>query len=206
MSREDPPGGRRGRPARRRATRRRLLRAGGLAGVALLSGCTGDVGDELPPNDKRPVSGYVPELPVTQRSSILAERIRVGADAGVESEADLEGAFEEHSLEIESVDTERDVLTVEYVTTERYVQGALHDVGVLAGAYASIVDAGVDTVAMDVTILDDAPESYGAAEVDTAWALGYNDGTLTAEEYGELVGTTVETKRDSPDVAVEPSE
>lgn len=206
MSREDSPGDGGGRRARRLATRRRLLRAGGLAGVALLSGCTADVGDEFPPNDKRPVSGYVPELPVTQRSSILAERIRVGVDAGVESEADLDGAFEEHSLEIESVDTERDVLTVEYVTTERYAQGTLHDVGLLAGAYASIVEAGTDTVAMDVTILDDAPESYGAAEIDTAWALAYNDGTLTAEEYGELVGTTVETKRESPDVAVEPSE
>lgn len=206
MSREDPQDDGGGRPARRRATRRRFLRAGGLAGVALLSGCTADVGDELPPNDKRPVSGYVPELPVTQRSAILAERIRTGADLGTESEADLDGAFEEYSLEIESVETERDVLTVEYVTTERDVQGTLHDVGLLAGAYASIVEAGVDTVAMDVTILDDAPESYGAAEVETAWALEYTDGELTAEEYGELVGTTVETKRDSPDVAVEPSE
>lgn len=174
--------------------------------MALLSGCTADVGDELPPNDKRPVSRYVPELPVTQRTSILAERIRIGAEAGVDSEEALAGAFEEHSLEIESVATERDVLTVEYVTTERYAQGALHDVGLLAGAYASLVEAGVDTVAMDLTILDDAPASFGAAEVDTAWAQGFNDEDLTAEEYGELVETTVETKRDSPNVAVEPSE
>lgn len=174
--------------------------------MTLLSGCTAEVGDELPPNDKRPVSGYLPALPVTQQSSILAERIRTGADAGIETEEDLAGAFGAYSLEIESVARERDVLTVEYITTERYAEGALHDVGLVAGAYASLVEAGFDGVAMDVTILDDAPASFGAAEVDTAWADGFVAGELTAEEYGELVTTTIETKRDSPDVAVEPSE
>lgn len=172
----------------------------------LLSGCTTEVGDELPPNSKYPVSRYVPELPVTQRSSIVAERIKTAAEMGFESESELEGAFEEYSLQIESIDRERDVLTVEYVTTEQYAQGALHDVGLVAGAYASLVDAGIDTVAVDVTILDDAPASFGAAAVETGWAVRFNAGELTAEEYGELVGTTIETKRDEPDVAVEPSE
>lgn len=172
----------------------------------MLSGCTSDVGDELPPNSKRPVSEYVPELPVTQRTSVMAERIRTTADAGIETPEDLEGALDEYSLDIEAVGRERDVLTLEYVTTERHRQGAAHDVGLVAGAYASLVDAGIDTVAMDVTILDDAPASFGAAAIDTAWAERFNAGELTAGEYGELVGTTIETKRDSPDVAVEPSE
>lgn len=200
----DPPGA--GPSTRLTSTRRRFLRAGSLTCGALLAGCTADVGEELPPNRKRTTSEYAPELPVVERTSILAERIRQGADAEVETLDDMAAILEEYALDVEDVARERDVVTLEYVATERYREGTLHHVGLVAGAYASLVAAGVDAVAVDVTILDDAPATFGAAAVETRWAERFNDGTLSAKEYGELVADTIESKRDDPDVDVEPSE
>ena len=189
----------------RSRTRRGLLRAAGTAGAFLLAGCTEDVGEELPPNREWPVSEHVPELPVEERSATMAARIEAGAAADVEEPEAIPDALPD-GIEVESVEEERDVLHVEYLSSDRYGTGDLHHVASLAGAYAALVEADYDGVAMSVSILDDAPESYGHATVETAWAEEYNADELTAKEYGEHVAGTIETGRDSPDVGVSPGE
>lgn len=187
-------------------SRRRVL--SGLAGAcaALLAGCTEDVGEELPPNIAYPVSRYRPELPVEERLAVMAERVEAAADADVEDLETFAAALEGYALELHSVEQRRDVLVVEYENLDPYGEGNVHDVGLIAGAYAAFVEGGFDGAAAEVTILDAAPATYGVAEVETRWATGYNDGQLTAEEYAELVAGTVESKRHEPDVEVDPGE
>lgn len=187
-------------------TRRGLLRVAGIAGASLLAGCTEDVGEEFPPNHEWPVSGYLPDLPVEERSALVAEHVERTASADIRRAEDLYEGFDDYDLEIESVERDRDVLNVEYTSTEQRSRGDLHCVAALAGAYAALVDAGYDAAALSISILDSAPSSYGVATVETEWAERYNAGELSAPEYGERVTGTIESKRHSPDVGVSPDE
>lgn len=193
-----------GGPTRSRS-RRDLLRGAGVAGTFLLAGCTEDVGEEFPPNHEWPVSEYLPELPVEERMATMAEQIEETSGSDVEAPEELPDAVSD-GFSVESVEEERDVLHVEYASSDRYRMGDLYHVGTLAGAYAALVEADYDAVAMSVSILDDAPESYGHATVETPWAEEYNAGELTAKEYAEHVAGTIETMRHSPDVGVSPNE
>lgn len=187
-------------------TRRRFLQASAVAATVGLAGCVEEMGTEFPPNEKWPVSERVPDLPVRERADVLEERIPELASAEIGDPEELASTLEEYDLVVESVERERDVLTIEYVNTDRHDEGNLHDVALIAGGYAALVDAGYDAAALGATILDDAPSSYGSATVETPWATGYNDGELTAAEYGELVVGTIESQRYDPAVDVEPEE
>lgn len=190
---------------KRSRTRRGVLRAAGAAGAFLLAGCTQDVGKEFPPNRKWPVSEYKPELPVEERTATMAHRIEATADADVADPEDLGPALPD-GIEVESVERDRDVLHVEYASDDRYATGVLPHVASLAGAYAALVDAGYDTVAMSITVLDDAPSTYGHATVETTWAEAYVVREETAKEYAEHVAGTVETTREPPEIDVSPGE
>ncbi|MFC4437337.1 MULTISPECIES: hypothetical protein [Natrialbaceae] len=192
--------------ASRSLRRRRLLQLGGLGGLLLLSGCTEDVGEELPPNTEWPVAELKPELPVAERTEVLEERIQAMADAEITDEDEFAEAFDEYAFEIESVEREQEVLTVEYVSTERYAEGTLHDVAPIAGAFAALLESDYDALALSITTLDGAPAAYGSAYVEAEWAEAYNEGELTAKEYGELVEGTVESERQPPEVETEPDE
>ncbi|ELZ14821.1 hypothetical protein C478_06321 [Natrinema thermotolerans DSM 11552] len=190
----------------RTRTRRRFLRAGTVAATAALAGCIEEMGTEFPTNEKWPISEYVPSLPVAERSAILEERIPELAGADITDPEGLAATLEEYDVAVESIERERDVLTLEYVNTDRHDEGNVHDVALLAGGYAALIDAGYDTVALGATILDDAPASYGSATVETTYAEEYNAGELTAAEYGELVVSTIESQRYEPGVDVSPDE
>ena len=189
-----------------RTTRRRLLQAGAIAATVGLAGCIEEMGREFPENEEWPVAELVPELPVRERTEIVEERISELATADIADPDDLVSTLDEYDLAVEKVERVRDVLTVEYVNTDRYDEGNLHDVGLLAGGYAALVDNGYDAAAFGVTILDDAPASFGSAEIETPWAEAYNAGELTAAEYGELVAGTIESQRYDPEVEVNPEE
>lgn len=184
--------------------RRRLLQLGGLGGMLLLSGCTEDVGEELPPNREWPVAELKPKLPVEEQSEVLEERIEAMADAEITDEDEFAGAFDDYALEVESVEREREILTIEYVNAEPYAEGNLHDIGPIAGAFAALLESGYDAIALGITVLDAAPASFGSASIDAEWAEEYNNGELTAKEYGELVAGTVESKRHPPEVGISP--
>ncbi|WP_306057708.1 hypothetical protein [Natronococcus wangiae] len=192
--------------ASRSPNRRRLLQLASLGGVSLLSGCTEDVGEELPPNREWPVAELKPKLPVEEQTEVLEERIEAMADAEIADEDEFAAAFDEYAFEIESVEREREVLTVEYVSTERYAEGTLHDVAPIAGAFAALLESGYDVLALGITALDGAPAAYGSASVEAEWTEAYNEGGLTAKEYGELVAGTIESERQPPEVETEPDE
>ncbi|WP_265111338.1 hypothetical protein [Halosolutus halophilus] len=189
-----------------RTTRWRFLRAGGVAALAATAGCIEEMGTEFPKNRTWPTAEYVPALPVEERSAVLEESIPELASADVVDPDGFASTLDEYDLVVESIERERDVLTIEYVEGNRYREGTLHDVALIAGGYAALVDAGYDAVALGATILDDAPASYGSVTVETPWAERYNDGELTAAEYGELVVTTIESQRYESRVDVSPDE
>lgn len=188
------------------STRRRFLQAGAVAALTAAAGCIEEMGTEFPKNKKWPVSEYVPALPVAERSAVLERRISELSDTDITDPDELASTLEEYELAVDSVERERDVLTIEYVNTDRYDEGNVHDVALIAGGYAALVDAGYDTTVLGATILDDAPASYGSATVETSWALEYTAGGLTAAEYGELVVGTIESQRYEPTVDVSPDE
>ncbi|MFB1062853.1 hypothetical protein [Natrinema sp. H-ect4] len=188
------------------STRRRFLQGGTVVAAVGLAGCIEEMGTEFPKNTEWPVSEYVPDLPVEERSAILVERITELADADISDPGGLASTLEEYEMTVESVERDRDVLTLEYVNTDRDDEGNIHDVALLAGGYAALIDAGYDAVALGATILDDAPASYGSATVETVRAAEYNTGELTAAEYGELVVSTIESQRYEPEVGVSPEE
>ena len=187
-------------------TRRRLLQLSGVAGLFLLSGCTEDVGEEFPENTKWPTAELKPELPVTERTDVLEERIEELSEEEITDEDEFAAAFDDYALEVESVEYEQEVLSIEYVNTKLYSEGNLHDIAPIAGAFASLVDSGYDVVGLGITVLDAAPASFGSASIEAEWAEAYNAGEFSAKEYGELVATTVESKRHPPEVGVSPRE
>ncbi|MFC4543655.1 hypothetical protein ACFO5R_17145 [Halosolutus amylolyticus] len=187
-------------------TRRRFLRASGVAALAATAGCIEEMGTEFPKNRTWPTAEYVPSLPVEERSSVLEERIPDLASAEITDPDGLASTLGEYDIAVESIERERDVLALEYVNADHYREGDLHDVALIAGGYAALVDAGYDAVALGATILDDAPASYGSVTVETSWAEQYNEGELTAAEYGELVVKTIESQRSEPAVGVSPEE
>ena len=189
-------------------TRRRLLRRGGVGLTAALglAGCTEEIGEEFPPTEKEPVSEHVPELPVTERTEVLEEGISAFEGVEIADTDALEEELERYGVAIESVEKELEVLTLEYVEQDRREAGILDNVGPIAGAYASLLEAGYDAEALEITILDPDSTTFGAAEIETPIVERYNRDELTAKEYGELVAETIETRRLSPDVEPKPNE
>ncbi|WP_339103756.1 hypothetical protein [Haloterrigena salinisoli] len=189
-----------------RTSRRRLLGASAVAATVGLAGCIEEMGSEFPQNTEWPVSELVPDLPVRERIEIVEERIHELAGKDIAGPDELVAVLEEYDLAVESIERDRDVLALEYVNTDRTDEGDLHDVGLLAGGYAALIGGGYEAAALGATILDDAPASYGSATVETQWAVEYNQGGLTAAEYGEYVAGTIESQRYEPEVGVDPEE
>jgi hypothetical protein len=187
-------------------SRRSVLRRGAiaLAGVGSLAGCVDESGEELPPNAKTPVTEYVPALPVRERLDVLEEGIVALSDEEIATLEELASALEDHGVAIERVAEELEVVTVEFVSSRRVDAGKLHDVGPIAGAFAALIRSGFETTALEITILDRASTSFGAATAESAWAERYVAGELTAKEYGELVADTIESQRHPPDVGATP--
>lgn len=184
--------------------RRRLLGIAGTIASAALAGCTEDVGEEFPPNTETPVSSFVPDLPVTKRTDVVADGIEGTADEEIANEDDLAAALEEYPLEIHAIERTADVLSVEYVSGGLYEEGVLQDVGPVAGAYAALVGAGDDSTLLEVTILDTAPDSFGSAEIEAAWAERFDQGTYSTIEYAELVVSAIESHRHPPEIDASP--
>lgn len=187
-------------------SRRGFLRAGSVAGLALLAGCTEDVGSELPPNAKWPTSELVPSLPFETRGKRLEDRIESAAAEDVEGVETFTDVVADRVPSLESIEETRDVLEVEYVTDVRRLAGTGDDVASIAGAYAALVETGYDAYALGATILEAASDPVGSAVVYTDWAKQYNSGALATGEYAELVSTTIESTRNPPTIEVEPDE
>lgn len=190
----------------RSATRRRILVRGGLslAGVASLSGCIEEIGEEFPPNTKTPASELTPELPVTEKTDVMEDGITALDGEEIDDPEAFRSVIEEYGIEVEHVEEEVGALTIEFISSRRVEEGKLHGIGPIAGAYAALIDSGYEAEFLEITILDPESSSFGAAEIDTELTRRYNAGELTVKEYGELVAGTIESKRHPPDVGATP--
>lgn len=187
-------------------TRRRVLVRGGLclAGVASLTGCVEEIGEEFPPNTETPVSELTPELPVTEKTDVLEEGITALDGEEIDDPSAFVAAIEEYGIEVEGAEEEFSALTIEFISSRQVDAGKLHGIAPIAGAYAALVNSGYESEFLEITILDPDSSSFGAAEIDTELAEQYNVGELTAKEYGELVAGTIESGRHPPDVGATP--
>lgn len=190
----------------RTISRRGMLARGvGALGIAAgLSGCTQEIGEQFPPGREWPTGEYAPDVPVTKRSDVVESGIEAFEGRDIGDEEEFEDAIDEYGIDVESVEREQRVLTVEYVATDLERGGGLHDVGPIAGAYAALIETDYEAEFLEMTILDDESTSVGAAEVETSWAIEYNRGAYTTTEYGELVAGTVKSQRYPTEVGATP--
>lgn len=179
-----------------------VLRAGAFAGgLAALSGCTDTTLEESesqpPPLEERFDAAAV-DLPVSTESDIAAEGIERAAGADVESVEAFEAYLREQEVAVESVEPKKEegeaLLSVEYVHGDAVERGLLYDLGIVAGGYAALVDAGVDAEKLKATLLDPGGRKFGEYEIPTDYAERYNAGEITAEEYARLASKKLTSK------------
>lgn len=192
----------------RATSRRTVLRRGGAALVSTfaLAGCTEDVGEDLPPNERWPTAELVPELPVHEQTDVLRAGIEELSGAEIGDVDEFVAALEERTLEFEAVEEVAERLSLEYVETDPGRRGTLEVVAPVAGAYAALVDAGFETRALELVLFETDGSTIGVVEIATEWAIEFNEGALSAGEYGELVAGTIESKRKPPEPDVAPDE
>ena len=192
--------------------RRTLLYRSGLSAVALvaLSGCTEETLEEA--ETKPPfvdIDEEELELPIEQQADVVEEGVLRADGAAIEEPADVESFLAEQGLPVEDVsetekliterlEVEREdvdrveesahgeglVLELEFVQPDRLETGFLYSVGLVAGGYAALIEAGFDGELLEATVLDSAGESFGSFHVLTAWAEEYNEGQISARVYG----------------------
>ncbi len=199
MTRSRPP------DRSRRLSQRVMLRWGAVLGLSALAGCTKEIGQEFPPNEKIPLSGQLPDLPVEERTAVLEAGITALADADIATEEEFVTALEAEGIAVESLETIHDVLTLEYSTRQSPNEGVLHELGLIAGAYAALVETRYHTTVLEVTIANERSSTYGVAEIAAEDAERYNASEYSAMEYGELVASSIMSKRDPPAVETVPS-
>lgn len=187
-------------PDRSRLSRRTALRWCAIGSLSSLAGCTADVGAEFPPNEKVPLARYLPDVPVEKRTDVLGAKIAALAAEDIADEEDFESALEAADIAVESLKTTYGILQLEFLARAPRDEGLLGEIGSIVGGYAALIDAGHDTTTLKMTIRDRESSTYGAAEATAKDAKRYNVGDLSAKEYGELVASSIESKRDSPDV------
>lgn len=178
------------------------LRGGALVGsIVSLSGCTDSTLQEAksqpPPVAERFDEGLLGG-PVTTRYDVAAEGIERadGADAGTTK------AFEEYlkaqDIAVESVEEKEEhgtpVLSVEYAPAGPSEEGLMRSLGVVAGGYAALVDAGLDAEKLKASLLDPDGRVYGEYEIPTDYAERYNAGEITAKEYGRLASKKITSR------------
>lgn len=181
--------------------RRELLgRAGVAVGtVASLSGCTSR---SLQESEREPplADGLGEEeidLPVSQRLGIAEAGIERAAETQIGDIDAFEAYLDEAGLDVEHleeavVDGER-LLSLSYVVEETFDQGSLHHLGIVAGGYAALVEAGHHGEKLEAHLLDADVSEFGEYEIRRHWAAAYNDGERTAREYADEITVTLGT-------------
>lgn len=185
--------------------RRHFLRRGATvaaASVTALGGCTErrlkDAESQPPPVEDRVREEEI-DLPVRQKFETIEEAILLAADAEVDDVDAFETYLEDGGLAIEKleegVEKGEPFLSLEFVVEEHVERGQLADLGVVAGGYAALVEAGHDSEKLDIGLLDSDLRKFGESEIGRTWAEEYNEGTITAAKYGQLVARETESSR-----------
>lgn len=178
--------------------RRDAIRAGAaVAGLAALAGCTEyrlqEAGREPPPFE--PISEEEFDLPVTQRLAIAEEGIERTAAAEIHDSDEFAAHLEEREIHVEKLEETvakgTKLLELEYVVEETVEEGLMHHLGVVAGGYAALIEAGHESTKLEAHLLDPDGEEYGEYEIRLRWAEKYNEGEYTARKYADEIAVTV---------------
>jgi hypothetical protein len=106
-----------------------------------------------------------------------------------ESEVEVvdEGDVEERLVEAPIVE-------LEYVLEEQTEEGAVQSLGIVAGGYAALLEAGHEAKLLEAIVLNPEEDPFGSYEIKAAWAEEHNAGEISAAEYGDKILTTVGTE------------
>ncbi|MFC6905617.1 hypothetical protein [Halalkalicoccus tibetensis] len=182
-----------------------------------------DAEAEPPFIEDSPLSPEEADLPVDRTHAIIVEGIEAAdaeiedvksferylVDQGLlveevlETESIIEAPLEEVDEEpeeevidegdVEEGPVEVPIVELEYVIEEQVEEGTVQTIGIVAGAYAALLEASHDSELLEANILDPADVPFGSYEIEGTWAEEYTTGEISAAEYGDKVLTTVET-------------
>lgn len=182
----------------RRAILRRCGGTIGGAGLLALAGCAQEIGHEnepTPAENHPSLAELEPELPVEERLGVMEEHIETVHDEEIGDIETMEEVLTDHALDIESLEREDSLLSLEYLLdrgdTER--TGMIAGVGLIAGAYAAFIDGADETDPLDASVLEEPETELGSYYIPHQWAMAFNDDELTVAEYAEKVLETVES-------------
>lgn len=172
-------------------TRRTILkRTIGTGALVATCGCADNANPD--PGEPRPLEEMLPDLPVEERVDVVAGGIETGFGGDLTDSAAFEEALVDAGVAVESLLDDGPELSVEY-RADPDDGGVLRGVGVVAGAYASLLDGTDAPGRLRATLVDREPAPFGEFRVDGEWAIAFAAGERTAEEYGVLVSDTLET-------------
>lgn len=177
--------------------RRDLLRTGATAvGLATLSGCTAhrlqEAEREPPPAEAVPDEDV--DLPVTEHLEVAAADIERAAGAAVGDLEELAAYLREEGIDVETLEETTEagtpLVSLEYVVEVTAEVGLMDHMGVVAGGYAALVEAGHESETLEAHLLDPDGEAFGEYEVRRHWAEQYASGESSAREYAEEITVT----------------
>lgn len=128
-------------------------------------------------------------LPVRQRFELVEEGVHRAEGAEIETPDDFEAYLDEQGFAVEDVSEDTKdgapILSLEYVADDETERGRALEVGIVAGAYAAVLEAEFDGEELDATLLDPEGAEFGEFAVPTDAAERYNEGAISAATYGK---------------------
>ena len=123
-----------------------------------------------------------------RRGFILGVGMTLLAGCGGSESIDetIESSLDEEGIEVTSVTARSDVIQIRYRPTDDPDE----DVYVIADLYARLVNGGEDRSFFAIATTDDDSIDF-RFDIEHEWALHYNDGLLTEEEYSERIEETI---------------
>lgn len=112
---------------------------------------------------------------------------------------DFERELSNEGIEIHTVDFDEDGFEgdsslawslLEYHSDENIEAGETDELRLIAKAYAGLIDSGYQTTELEVAQFDPASPvdySWASYRIETEWAEDYNDGSISEEEYIQLI-------------------
>lgn len=139
-----------------------------------------------------PLSELLPNLPVEERGDVLAAGVSEGTATASSDPESFGRTLSEVGVAVETVEGREGTVEVAYAAD--WSDGLYYGVGLVAGAYASLVANEYPAAELHATIVDESGGSFGefTAEIDWVRRLGED---LTEKEYGVLVADTLATVR-----------
>jgi len=145
-------------------------------------------------NDEIPDSEENDDFEVSEGEIETTEEEEDSIAESVTTVNDFERELSNEGIEVHTTDFDEDgslaVSLFEYHSNENIEGGETHELRLIAKAYAGLIDSGYQTVELEVAQFDpDSPVDYPWASyrIETVWAEDYNDGSISEEEYIELI-------------------